>query len=191
MNLTGGTLVYPKLSVAEFIAESATWATGLCGVICDDASQAYSDLSLNLTEYNALLSRSLSVYDYDSDELNYYRIEPESFPFNFDRIHREQWRRYWVFIGYGTSHPSTNTPGAINMSYLKSKHLADSSFGVGFLTLPSYIEEVDIYASQIAHNYTYATGSKSDSGHKNFWMKRTSNIYYVYDQDEDFFYRFQ
>jgi len=189
MNLTDGYLIYPKLTVSEFVEESSSWTAGLYAVVCDNATQANTDLSDILTEYNVLLGRSLSVYNYDSDEIVYYRIEPEVFSFYFDRIHREQWRRHAVLYGKN-AYPSTNTSSFLNMSHLLSKHLIDSSCGVGFLTLPSSITSVDKMASQIAYNYTYPSGNPNDDNYKNREMKRTSSTYYVYNQEDNSFYRF-
>ena len=86
--------------------------------------------------------------------------------------------------------PETNSDGTINISYLQSKHIADSSYAVGFLTIPSDISGIDYMASQIAYDYTYASYYPTDRSYKNKEMKRTSNIYYVYDQVENFFYKF-
>jgi len=189
MNLLDGHIIYPKLTVAEFMTETATWSIGLHGVICDDAGSAHDDLAVNLINYNALLSRDLSVYDYDSDEMIYYRTERERFLFHFDRIHRIQWRYRAVLHGL-SAYPAINSQDALNASYLKIKHLADSSYAVLFLTLPSYINGVDKICSQIVIDYTYSSGKHgAERSIKNYDMKRTSNVYYVYDQEENFFYR--
>lgn len=190
MNLIDGGMAYQHFAVAEFMDETTTWSPGIHGVLCDDASEAYDNLASTLITYNALLGRSLSVYNYDSDKMNYYRIDTERFEFNFDRIHRVDWRRFAIWQGR-SEHPSTNENSLILPDYLKSQSIASSSYVLLFLTIPSCITEIDFYGSQVAVDYTYGSvHGKYLTSDKNMVMKRNSNLYYVYDQVDGFFYKF-
>ena len=181
MNLLDGHISYPQFSIPEFMEESLTWRTGLHGVICDNAGLAYSDLATILINYNLIQGRSLSVYNFDSDTMIYYNIDPERFPLYFDGMYRIEWRDFAAFNGQ-SKYPSINQPGQINMDYLKHKHMLSSSYGLIFLSTSSDFVGVDSICSQIAFDYTYKNV-------KNMSMKRTSNSYYVYDQSGNNFYK--
>lgn len=191
MNLLDGHIIYPQLTIAEFTAETATWSPGVHAVLCDDAAQAYTDLAPSLIAYNAILSRNLTVYNYDSDEIVYYRTEAEPYLFHIDKIYRIEWRFRAVFLGR-PAYPSTNTNGEISSDILREIHKTGSTYCLLFLTLPEYITGVDALGSQIAYDYTYLGGKSNHDfqSYKNYHMKRTSNLYYVYDQEGNFFYRF-
>lgn len=181
MNLLDGYIIYPQLTVAQFMSETTEWEPGLYGIICDDAEEAYNDLAALLINYNALLGRSLNVYNYDSDTLTYYRIDAERFPFNFDRMYRIEWR-YRARTQGLNMYPATNQSGGMNLDFLRNSYIANSSYGLVFLSLSNEITGVDKICSQIAYDYTYITL-------KNKHMKRTSIAYYVYDQNDNVFYR--
>ncbi|MFW5890704.1 MAG: hypothetical protein ACOCUI_00630 [bacterium] len=190
MNLSSGKLIYPRYDQPDFLVESATWTPGIHGVICDNAETAVNNLSSLIINYNNVLGRTLNTYNYDSGKMSYYRADPEPFLFHFDRMYQIEWRYFAEFIGK-IAYPSVNVLDELNLDYLKKYHIDNSSYGLVFLTLPVYIRSIDMIGSQIAFDYTYSSGGHgAKNSFKNFEMHRTSNEYYVYDQDSNYFYKF-
>jgi len=183
MIFSDGYLNYTELTEAEFIDESITWAnTGLITVVCDDQSQAISDLSVSLITKNSENSIDLRIFDADEDVMIYQQISQNVVDFYTDRIYDYMWKRIGDGEIYPREPPTLNVYSDIEYEFIRKDAVNENYNALFFTSISQYAGPLDRSASQLAYSYTYINLAK---------LKRETCKMYIYNQDTNLFYDFQ
>jgi hypothetical protein len=182
MKFIDGYLNFVKLSEQEFIDESTTWKNnGIICVICDNSEEAISDLSNKIIEKNLEYDREVKIFNALNDKIQILKNKPSRVPYFSDKIFD------WMWI------EAVNEPVQDTNDYMSFEFIRKTSKEIGFYSLfffnyPPYIEYIDKNATQIVLDYTKSFGGNNSL---HIEMKRECSIYYIYDQENNYFYKFK